>query len=213
MNVVLTALLFVIAQVQALHFYLNTGSTRCFFEDLPARALVVGKLDAYEYAENANEYFKTNNLRLQITVDETFDNNHRVVDQKSNPNGDFMFTSLDAGEHRFCLTPVYSDGSKGKQHRIFFDIAIGAAEDYADSKSAKKVDALTLQIKQLNDKLREINFEQEQIREREAIFRDQSESTNSRVVWWSIIQLIVLVGTCAYQLRHLKSFFVKQKIV
>ncbi|KAF3990263.1 hypothetical protein FT663_01041 [Candidozyma haemuli var. vulneris] len=213
MNVVLTALLFVVAQVSALHFYLPTGNTRCFFEDLPARALVVGKLEAFEYSETTNEYFKTNNLRLQITVDETFDANHRVVDQKSNPSGDFTFTSFDKGEHRFCLTPVYQDGTKGKWHRIFFDVAIGAAEDYADSKSSHKVDALTLQIKQLNEKLRDINYEQEQIREREAIFRDQSESTNSRVVWWSIIQLAVLVGTCAYQLRHLKSFFVKQKIV
>ncbi|GBL49856.1 putative member of the p24 [Candidozyma auris] len=213
MNVVLTCLLLVASQVAALHFYLPTGQTRCFYEDLSARALVVGKLEAFEYAENVNDYFKTNNLRLQITVEETFDNNHRVVDQKSSPSGDFTFTSFDAGEHRFCLTPTYTDGTSGKWHRIFFDVAIGAAEDYADSKSSHKVDALTLQIKQLNEKLREINFEQESIREREAEFRNQSESTNSRVVWWSIIQLFVLVGTCAYQLRHLKSFFVKQKIV
>lgn len=213
MNFVFTAVLFLLAHVSALHFYLPTGSTRCFFEELTANALVVGKIEAYEYSESANEYFKTNNLRLQITVDETFDNNHRVVDQKSNPSGDFTFTSLETGEHRFCLTPVYPDGTKGKWHRIFFDIAIGAAEEFADSKSLRKVDALTLQIKQLNEKLKEINYEQEQIREREAVFRNQSESTNSRVLWWSIIQLAVLVGTCAYQLRHLKSFFVKQKIV
>ncbi|PVH14522.1 uncharacterized protein CXQ87_002663 [Candidozyma duobushaemuli] len=213
MNVVFTALVFLLAQASALHFYLPTGNTRCFYEDLPAHALVVAKLEALEYAENANEYFKTNNLKVHITVDETFDNDHRVVDSNSNPSGDFTFTSLEAGEHRFCLTPIYQDGSKNKWHRIFFDLAIGAAEDYADSKSSRRVDALTLQIKQLNEKLKEINFEQESIREREAIFRNQSESTNSRVVWWSIIQLAVLVGTCAYQLRHLKSFFVKQKIV
>lgn len=72
---------------------------------------------------------------------------------------------------------------------------------------------MTLKVQQLNKKLEEIHFEQETMREREAIFRDQSETTNSRVVKWTFIQLIVLVGTCAYQLRHLKSFFVKQKIV
>lgn len=212
MNVVF-ALLFVFAQVNALHFYLQTGETRCFYEDLPAHALVVGKLDAYEYAEHAGQYFKTQQLKLKITIDETFDNNHRVVDSSSSPDGSFTFTSIDSGEHRFCLSPVYTDGTKGKWHRIFFDIALGASDDYIDSKSERKVDSLTSQIQLLNIKLQEINFEQEQMREREAIFRDQSESTNSRVVWWSIVQFFVLVGTCAYQLRHLKGFFVKQKIV
>lgn len=201
------------AHVQALHFYLKTGESRCFFEDLPADALVVGKIDAYEYDERVGDYFKNNNLKLVITVDETFDNNHRVVNQKSKPNGDFVFNSQDSGEHRFCLTPIYNDNTRGRKHRIFFDIAIGAASDYVDSKSTKKVDGLTLQIQDLNRKLQEIHMEQESIRERESLFRNQSESTNVRVVWWSIIQVLVLVGTCAYQLRHLKSFFVKQKIV
>lgn len=98
-------------------------------------------------------------------------------------------------------------------HRIFFDVVTGAAHDYVDSKSTKQVDALTLQVQNLNKKLQEIHFEQETMREREAVFRDQSESTNARVVRWTIVQLIVLIGTCVYQLRHLKGFFVKQKIV
>lgn len=105
------------------------------------------------------------------------------------------------------------DGTSNKKHRIFFDIAIGSAHDYVDSKSTNQVDALTARVRSLNQKLQTINFEQEQIREREAVFRDQSEITNSRVVKWTIVQLIVLIGTCYYQLTHLKLFFVKQKIV
>lgn len=201
------------SQVTALHFYLQTGHTRCFYEDLPADALVVGKLDAYEHDERLDDFVKNSNLKLKITVDETFDNDHRVVDQNSKPNGDFVFNSDDSGEHKFCLTPFYEDHTQGRKHRIFFDIAIGAALDYVDSKSTKKVDGLTLQIQDLNRKLQEIHQEQESIRERESVFRNQSESTNGRVVWWSIIQVSVLVATCAYQLRHLKGFFVKQKIV
>lgn len=197
----------------ALHFYLSTGETRCFFEELPDDTLVVGRIDAYENQEHSSEYVKSPNLRVEITVDETFDNNHRVVAQKSAPDGQFTFTSLDPGEHKFCLTPVYTDGDYSKRHRIFFDIAFGSAHDYVDSKSTRRVDALTAQVQNLNLKLLEIHREQESIREKEALFRNQSEATNSRVVRWTFIQLVVLVGTCAYQLRHLKSFFVKQKIV
>ena len=50
------------------------------------------------------------------------------------------------------------------------------------------------------------------IQEREAEFRDQSETTNARVVRWTLLQLIVLGVTCAWQLSHLRAFFIKQKL-
>ena len=50
------------------------------------------------------------------------------------------------------------------------------------------------------------------MQEREAEFRDQSETTNARVVRWTLLQLIVLGVTCAWQLSHLRAFFIKQKL-
>jgi len=50
------------------------------------------------------------------------------------------------------------------------------------------------------------------LQEREAEFRDQSETTNARVVRWTLIQLGVLGVTCAWQLSHLRAFFIKQKL-
>ena len=51
-----------------------------------------------------------------------------------------------------------------------------------------------------------------ELQEREAEFRDQSESTNARVVRWTLIQLAALGVTCAWQLSHLRAFFIKQKL-
>ena len=48
---------------------------------------------------------------------------------------------------------------------------------------------------------------------REATFRELSESTNVRVLWWSVGQALVLVLTAYWQLRHLKSFFEAKKLV
>jgi len=48
--------------------------------------------------------------------------------------------------------------------------------------------------------------------EREAEFRDQSEHVNARVVRWTLVQLVVLGVTCAWQLSHLRAFFIKQKL-
>ena len=42
---------------------------------------------------------------------------------------------------------------------------------------------------------------------REERFRLISESTNQRVLWWSIAQTVILILTGIWQMRHLKSFF------
>lgn len=39
---------------------------------------------------------------------------------------------------------------------------------------------------------------------REMAFRDTSESTNSRVMWWSVGQTLLLIGSAFWQVRHLK---------
>lgn len=62
-------LLFFVQVTNGLHFYLNTGQTRCFFEELPRDTLVVAKVEALEYSEHGNDYFSNNNLRLEFTVD------------------------------------------------------------------------------------------------------------------------------------------------
>lgn len=209
----LISVILLIQTSQALHFYLNTGETRCFFEELADHSLLVAKLQALEYNEHANEYVINQDVKIQFTVFETFDNDDQVMNQRVGPTGDVPFTSAASGEHKFCLKPINQMGGSSKKHRIMFDIASGSAHDYVDSKSTNQVDRLTAKVKHLNSKLEQINFEQEQIRERESIFRNQSELTNSRVVTWTFIQIAVLVGTCMYQLKHLKSFFVKQKIV
>jgi hypothetical protein len=86
-------------------------------------------------------------------------------------------------------------------------------DEKLDSKQKGKVQSLTDRVKQLNNKVSEIRREQQLTRERESVFRDMSETTNSRVVRWSIIQLVALGATCFWQLKHLRSFFVKQKIL
>ena len=48
---------------------------------------------------------------------------------------------------------------------------------------------------------------------REERFRETSESTNQRVLWWAIAQTAILVITGMWQMKHLKSFFEAKKLV
>ncbi|AWU77261.1 uncharacterized protein C5L36_0C11670 [Pichia kudriavzevii] len=207
--------IFVLAPLaHALHFYVNTDETKCFFEELPKDTIAVGKFAVYEFNDQFNDYVENNgNLKVEITVDETFDNNHRVVSQKNSPIGQFTFTSLDSGEHKFCITPRHTNWSKKAKHRVFFDLIVGDAKPLVDSKRDNDVSYLTLQTNELIKKLQQIKREQSLLRLREAAFRDISESVNSSTTKWTIIQIIVLVATGLWQLSYLKNFFVKQKVV
>lgn len=77
----------------------------------------------------------------------------------------------------------------------------------------EKLNELQLRIRQLLDQAEQITKEQNYQRYREERFRQTSESTNSRVLWWSIGQTVVLLLTGAWQMRHLKGFFEYKKLV
>ncbi|TPX16921.1 uncharacterized protein E0L32_003483 [Thyridium curvatum] len=150
---------------------------------------------------------------------ETFDNDHRVVSNRGQAEGRFTFTAADAGEHKLCFTPSSNSGRSSWLSinnpnggvRFTLDLAIGETSAI-ESSDKSKIEDIAGRIRDLNARLNDIRREQVFQREREAEFRDQSESTNARVIRWIIIQLVILGGTCAWQLSHLRSFFIKQKL-
>ncbi|KAI5855051.1 emp24/gp25L/p24 family/GOLD-domain-containing protein [Durotheca rogersii] len=202
----------------ALYFFLDGTQSKCFFEELPKDTLVVGHYTAEEWDDNARSWSKHDGISIYISVDEIFDNDHRVVSQRGLASGRFTFSAADAGEHRLCFTPSSSSGRQGWLSaaqpnggiRLSLDLAIGSSEIESTDKS--KLQDISQRVRDLNARLQDIRREQIFQREREAEFRDQSESTNSRVVRWMFIQIVVLGITCAWQLSHLRSFFIKQKL-
>lgn len=204
----------VIAQyVRALSFYLGgDGNQKCFYQDLTAETLMAAQHSAWELEEKTNQWIRPEELAIQITIEETFDNNHRVLFQKLDAKGDFVFTAYDSGQHKICYRALSGGWFHNRAVKMDIDFAVGESSSM-DSKNEKKLNTLAERVAELNNKMLGVRREQQLMREREASFRDQSESTNARVVRWTFIQLFVLGLTCAWQLNHLRSFFVKQKLV
>ncbi|KAF2421515.1 hypothetical protein EJ08DRAFT_672948 [Tothia fuscella] len=204
---------------QALYFYMNGGTPKCFHEELPKDTLVVGHYTLSQYSPQTHTFTSDPSLGLYITVEEVFDNNHRIVSQKGDTKGRFTFSAADSGEHRLCFSPTnwHSAGGflVGGQEmggiKVELDMAIGETSQI-ESTDKGKIEGLVERVRELNGRLGDIRREQIFQREREAEFRDQSESTNSKIVRYSLVQLVVLGVTCAWQLSHLRSFFIKQKL-
>jgi len=115
----------------------------------------------------------------------------------------FTFTSHEAGDHSICLSTNYTSWFSHTHIRLYLDIVVGSTRPNVEQ-DRSHVSELSSKLRNLNQKLEDIRREQQYQREREADYRDLSEATNARAVWYSIAQIVILLGTCAWQLRHLK---------
>lgn len=76
----------------------------------------------------------------------------------------------------------------------------------------RHIGTLAGKLNELNKKVADIQREQRYMREVEEQFRDLSEATNSRAVWYCIAQIVVLVAAGVWQMRHLKVYFEDKKL-
>lgn len=99
--------------------------------------------------------------QILITVEETFDNDHRVVNQRTKRNGRFTFTAADAGQHRFCYTPLPGNpkGPSDVPVKLTLDIAIGASSKI-ESEDSEKMASIVQRVRDLNNRMEDIRREQ-----------------------------------------------------
>jgi hypothetical protein len=183
--------------------------------------IATGHYRALEWSENQQSYVLNPELGIWVDVEvrqalsdyphsfsqiphlKELETSHTVVHTRGPSDGRFTFTSHDAGDHSICLSTNYSSWFSNTHLRMYLDIVVGSAKpDIEHDRS--HISDLAAKVRDLNQKLEDIRREQQYQREREADFRNLSEATNSRAVWYSVAQIIVLVGTCIWQLRYLK---------
>ncbi|KZT27725.1 hypothetical protein NEOLEDRAFT_1239909 [Neolentinus lepideus HHB14362 ss-1] len=200
------------ATVNALHFYLDANEKRCFVEEVPSETIVEGHYRALEWSDEQQQYVSNPELGILVEIDE-METSHPVVRTRGPNDGRFTFTSHDSGDHSICLSTNYSSSWFGSNThiRLYLDIVVGAAKPDID-RDRSHISELAAKVRDLNNKLEDIRREQQYQREREADYRDLSEETNSNAVWYSLAQIVVLIATCAWQLRHLRHFFEDRKM-
>ncbi|KDR65741.1 hypothetical protein GALMADRAFT_260151 [Galerina marginata CBS 339.88] len=202
--------LFLVCSVNALHFYLDANQKRCFIEEIPTDTVVEGHYRALEWSEHEQKYTDNPELGIIVEVQEE-PSGHTVVKTIGPLDGKFTFTSHEAGDHSICLSTNYTSWFSHTHIRLYLDIVVGSTKPDVEH-DRSHISELATKVRDLNQKLEDIRREQQYQREREEDYRNLSEATNSRAVWYSIAQITVLVATCAWQLRHLKRFFEDRKM-
>jgi len=196
-----------------LYFHIGETERKCFIEEIPDETMVTGNYKVQLYDPRTNG-FAPSSPEIGMHVEVRDPDDKIILSKVYSSEGKVTFTSHMPGEHVICL---YSNSTKwfsGTQLRVHLDIQVGEhAIDYANVAQKEKLTELQLRVRQLLDQVEQITKEQNYQRYREERFRQTSESTNQRVLWWALAQTVILLAMGAWQMRHLKSFFEAKKLV
>ncbi|WKY09238.1 hypothetical protein Q1695_001975 [Nippostrongylus brasiliensis] len=208
----LLLLVSILVASNALYFHIAETEKKCFIEEIPDETMVIGNYKVQLFDPNTKGYGDYPNIGMHVEVKDPEDK--VILSKLYTSEGKFTFTSHLPGEHVICLYSNSTAWFSGAQLRVHLSIQAGEhAQDYEQIATKDKLNELQLRIRQLLDQVEQITKEQNYQRYREERFRQTSESTNQRVLWWSVGQTLVLVLTGAWQMRHLKGFFEAKKLV
>ena len=105
-------------------------------------------------------------LRIFISVDEVFDNDHRVVSQQGRSEGRFTFSAADSGDHKICFMPSQvaqggwlGSGAPTGGLKLTLDLALGETSAI-ESADKGKIQDIVQKVKDLNARLQDIRREQ-----------------------------------------------------
>ena len=102
-----------------------------------------------------------------MAVEETFQNDHRVVNTRGSPEGRFTFSAAESGDHRICFTPAHAgtnggwlaNGTPVGGIKLSLDLATGETSQIESTDKGKLSD-IVQRVKDLNARLHDIRREQ-----------------------------------------------------
>lgn len=127
-----------------------------------------GHYKAERFNEQTRQYELDMKVKVYISVEEVFDNDHRIVSQQGDAKGRFAFSAADSGDHRLCFvpTPASVAGSwlsggdpQNKGVKFTLDMVIGETSAIESSDKGKIQDMAT-RVRDLNSRLQDIRREQ-----------------------------------------------------
>ncbi|KAF9311348.1 p24 complex component [Podila horticola] len=181
--------------VDAFNVNVPAGDQRCFFEVL-------------EKGDNLRVSFQVaEGGHLDVDFSLTDPNKVLVEDTQKSSSDTYNHEAKLAGKHVYCFSNSFSTVT---EKQVAFNIQVIKPHKEEDT---QKKDLLEVEIRDLAIGIEDIKNEQEYTIARERSHRDTAESTNSRVVWWSLFQSAILFLVCVFQISYLKRFFEVKRVV
>ncbi|KAG2205702.1 hypothetical protein INT47_008059 [Mucor saturninus] len=185
----LVAITFLLKLAVALNIDVPAHQNECFYEELEEGDKMTL---TFEVGEGGN---------LDIDVWLSNPQDAILASSSRESKGAFSIKADKEGRYTYCFSNKMSAVTAKS---VNFNAHV---MENTDAKGDTVEDPLKKEIEELAESILAVKAEQEYIVSREKKHRDTAESTNSRVKWWSVSQLILLVVVCLWQVHYLKHFF------
>ncbi|KAK2760751.1 p24 complex component [Arachnomyces sp. PD_36] len=185
--------------VSAHNIQLKAHSRECFHEHLHKDDKMT-----VTFQVGDREFGGSGNLDIDFWVQDPagqYKNHRQAVS-----SGDYSFIAKMDGKFLYCFSNEgWTSNSKEVSFNVHGIVYLPESEIEADP--------LEAEVRKLSETVSQVKDEQSYIVVREKTHRNTAESTNSRVKWWSVGQLLVLFGEGVFQVWWLKRFFEVKRVV
>lgn len=128
---------------------------------------LLGKYKAEVFNPHTHTFDPSSTLVISVAVEETFNNDHRVVNTRGSSEGRFTFSAGESGDHRICFTPAHAGTNGGWLAngmpvggiKLSLDLATGETSQIESADKGKLSD-IVQRVKDLNARLHDIRREQ-----------------------------------------------------
>lgn len=178
----------------------DAHAEECFFENVEADT----KMGlTFEIAEGGF---------LDIDVKITGPDGAVIYKGERESSGMYTFSAPTSGRYTYCFSNQMSTMTPKV---VMFNLEVGEAPHKKTGEKEDEVNHNKLEdmIKELGTTLKTVKNEQEYMQVRDRIHRAINDSTNSRVVLWSVFEASVLLVMTMGQVYYLKRFFEVQRVV
>ncbi|KAL9657309.1 hypothetical protein ABK040_011529 [Willaertia magna] len=190
-----------------LHLDGTTKQTKkvCFQEHLVGDSTIqvrIKRLDNSLGSINGNE--------LKVKIKDIY-GNHLKDDVLHALQSNVFFRTPAGGyaNYEICISNMVS---KVIPIEVSIDVDNGR-EEAEQVESKEHIDKIGNVLQQLKEQILAVSENQDYFKTREERFRQTTESTADRVFYVGLLQFLVLIGACVWQMTSLKSFFKKKKLL
>ncbi|UYV80455.1 TMED10 [Cordylochernes scorpioides] len=193
---------FCFSSINALMFHLQPGSRRCLKEEVQKNVLVTGE---YSLSEAVNQ-------RVDLIVQDT--KGHTLVSRENIGQSKFAFNTDDYDIFEICFISKVPPMHGGIPREVTLEVKHGPdATNYASVAEVGKLKPLEVELQKLEHLSNGIVNDFAHMKRREEEMRDTNESTNSRVLYFSIFSMVCLLLLATWQVLYLRQFFKSKKLI
>ncbi|CAG0886009.1 unnamed protein product [Cyprideis torosa] len=189
----------------ALMFHLQPNTQKCFSDEIHGNVFVTGEYGIQHFP----------NQKVDITVIDT--KSHFLFNREDAPeSGKFAFTTEDYDVFQICFHSRIDENmvhhARPQEISLFMKRGV-EAKNYEQLGEVNKLKPLEVELKRLEDLSESITQAFAYMRKREEEMRDTNESTNSRVLYFSLFSMMCLGGLATWQVLYLRRYFKSKKLI